>query len=113
MRYIVFALVLAGCATQEDIAARQRLQAQQEEAGRIAYFQRIVAQCRQYGFADESPDMKNCIMQVDQANKAQLRGVILQQIMQDESARQQRALPLCSQLPPGLAGYSRSKGECR
>jgi hypothetical protein len=57
-RYLFVLLVLAGCATPED-AARQR----------AAYASALRAQCAGYGFKAGTPEMAQCVMRLDQAQR--------------------------------------------
>ena len=107
---IVLSMVLlGGCISVEERERRQQLAAEHEQAQRQAYRQRINDRCASYGFRPGTPDFSNCVMQIDQGNRQMIR----QQILQEESARQQRAMPYCSELPPGQAGYMRAQGQCR
>jgi hypothetical protein len=54
MRYLVVLILLAGCVSPEERARRQEL--------RIAQLQ---GQCRAYGFGYNTPEMAQCIMQLD------------------------------------------------
>jgi hypothetical protein len=102
-------LVLVGCISPEERERRLQARAEQEEAQRQAYRQGIQNRCASYGFRPGTPDFSNCVMQIDQGN----RQMLMQQMLQDESARQQRAMPYCADLPPGQAGYMRAQGRCR
>lgn len=103
MRYVVVLFVLvAGCATPEQQYAQQ--------AADRAEYQRLLAQrCTSYGFTAGTLEFSNCVMQVDMS----ARNLLLQQSLQEESMRQERALPLCSSLGPGLRGYMKAQGRCR
>lgn len=57
MRYLLV-LLLAGCATQEQLQERQR-----------AYMNTLYAQCSAYGFAQGTPDFGQCLMRLDMANR--------------------------------------------
>lgn len=113
MRYVIVLFVLlSACATQEEIAAQRRHEFAQQQAAREAYREQVYGQCRAYGFVDGSPEFRQCLMQVDQANQqrnAQMNAVILQQLLHENE--QQR--PLCSALAPGMSGYYRAQGRCR
>lgn len=113
MRYAIYLCVLlAGCASPERLAALRAQEQAQAQAQQEAYNRQVFGQCRAYGFTEGTPDFRNCLMQVDQANQAQnaqIRAQILQQYLQEQS----QARPLCSSLPPGLDGYRRARGECR
>ena len=124
MRIAVIALsiALSGCASktpEERAAFRQARQAEEQRqvaAQREAYRQNVYSQCRSYGFRDGSAEFNNCVMRVDMSNREQdaaTRQMILQQAIQAEQVRQQRALPLCSSMGPGMAGYMRAEGSCR
>lgn len=102
MRYAMCLLILVGCATPEQERARQA--AEQAE-----YQQLVFQRCRSYGFTDATPEFRQCVMQVDMAARQMLQ----QHTLQEESMRRQRAMPMCSTLPPGTAGYMRSQGRCR
>lgn len=102
----------AGCASRDEIEARRLYEARQQAAAQEAYQQHVLAQCRGYGFREGSTEFSQCVMQVDQANRAQnsqMRAVILQQMLH----QQYQQLPLCSSLPAGMAGYRRAQGTCR
>jgi hypothetical protein len=119
MRYVLCLVVLlASCSsmTPEERAARRQAayeaEQQQLAAQREAYRQRLYSQCSAYGFQQGTPDFSRCLMQVDTANQqqdAQMRAVILQQLLQ----QQYQSMPLCSSLPPGMAGYRRAEATCR
>ena len=120
MRTILFVLLLTGCVSAEEqqrrAALQQQYQAQQDAANREAYRSQVFAQCRAYGYAEGTEAFKQCLMQVDMANRQaadQQRAILLQQILTNESAGQQNAMPFCSSLPPGTAGYARAQGRCR
>lgn len=57
MRYLIV-LLLAGCATQEQIHARQQ-----------AYVAKLAAQCDAYGFQRGSAEFSQCVMRLDMANR--------------------------------------------
>jgi hypothetical protein len=107
--FVLLLVSLTGCYSAEERMRRRELAAQQEEANRQAYRDAVAYRCQSYGFRPGTPDFSNCVMQIDQSN----RTMLMQQMLQDESARQTRALPPCSQLPPGQAGYMRAQGQCR
>lgn len=113
MRYsICLFVLLAGCASPEAIRAQQEQEAAAQQARQEAYRQQVFGQCRAYGFRDGTPEFRNCLMQVDQANQqqnAQMRAVILQQEMQ----QQYQQMPLCSSLSYSIAALSASQGTCR
>ena len=80
------------------------------------YRQSLIDHCMGYGFKQGTPELGGCVMQLDLANRqrrAQREDLLLQQYLQDESAREQRSLPLCSQLAPAMRGYLRAQGKCR
>ena len=86
------------------------------EIGSPAYWERVRARCGDYGFTPGTVEFKNCVMQLDQnvrQRQIDRENMILQQGIQNESVRQQRALPLCSQLGPGMRGYMQAQGRCR
>ena len=117
MRYLIvllmLLLMLSGCASPEQIAARQAQEAAQRVAQQEAYRQQVFGQCRAYGFTEGTPEFRQCLMQVDQANQAQnaqMRSIILQQMLQQEY----QSMPSCSSLPPGpLTEWRRGQGTCR
>ncbi len=114
MRYFVYlvALTLFGCATQAQIEARQEQERAQQLSAQAAYRERVFGQCRAYGFAEDSAEFRQCLMQIDMANRQQnqaMQQMILQQMIQ----QQYQSLPSCSSLPPGLAGYRKAQGTCR
>jgi hypothetical protein len=55
-------VLLASCTTPEQ-------QAQEEQAQAEAYRRYVMAQCKSYGHTPGTPDFKNCLMQVDMANR--------------------------------------------
>lgn len=72
MRFIAlsFVVLMAGCATQEEIQARQQ-----------AYVNALKSRCEAYGFKEGDPSFANCMMQLDAqvrnaqaANNAALMG---------------------------------------
>ena len=104
MKRYLCVLLVAGCAEIQPQPSQEEILAN--------YLQRLHATCASYGFRDGSPEFQNCLMQVDQATKnrrSATSNTLLQQMLQN----QQQALPLCSSLPPGLAGYRRAEGGCR
>lgn len=101
MRYVLL-LLLAGCATQEELAA-------QHAAEQAQYRNAVHAQCRGYGLTQGTTQFSECLMRVDMA----YRQLLLDHALQEETAARTRALPYCSSLPPGLAGAYRAQGRCR
>ena len=110
MRYLLFLLALAGCASEEP--RRQQAERQTVAAQREAYQRSLEYRCASYGFVQGTADYRNCVVQVDMANRqqdAKTRNAMLQQILEKKYG----AMPLCSSLPSGLAGYHRAQGHCR
>lgn len=103
--YLLVLLATSACATDD----RQR---EQQIAAQQAYAARVQAQCQGYGFVPGTAEFRDCVMRVDMANRqtdAQTRQMLIEQQIQRDTA----LLPLCSTLPPGLAGYRRAQGACR
>ena len=94
MKKYLLVLLLAGCAQQQP---------------QVSYRDQVFAQCRSYGHVEGTEQFKQCVMQVDMQNRA----LINQQALQDESARQYRAMPMCSSLTAFEAGFYRAQGRCR
>lgn len=72
---------LSGCLTAQEEANNAAIRAQIEEA---QYQQRIQERCRSYGFRDNTAEFRNCLMQVDTANRQAdraTRDMLLQQYM--------------------------------
>ena len=103
-------LVLAGCASEEP--RRQQAERQTAAAQHEAYQRSLEYRCTSYRFVQGTADFRNCLKQVDVANRqqdARTRNAMLQQILE----KQYGAMPLCSRLPSALAGYHRAQGHCR
>lgn len=84
---LVIAALIAGCASTEQMAARNIYEAQQLAAQREQYRQRVMAQCRAYGFSDGTDEYRKCLMQVDMANQQQNeagRQMLLQQYINQQ-----------------------------
>ena len=112
MRYLFVLLVLAGCVTPEQMAAQREQEAQMHRAAQEVYKAKVYGQCRSYGFQEGTDGFRKCLMQVDQANQAQnaqMRQMLIQQMIQQQQADR----PFCSSLPAGIAGYRRAEGSCR
>ena len=102
MRYLIL-LLFAGFAHAQEIGSPE-------------YFSVLHERCGQYGFEKGTTAFSNCVMNLDQIVKQRQldrQNMILQQGIQDEAVRRQRAMPLCSQLPPGSQGFARAQGSCR
>lgn len=100
-------LLLAGCVSAEEQAARQYLEA---HAMKEAYRERVFNSCRAYGFREGTPEFSQCLMQVDQATQQRnsaTGNAILQQMLRNQP------IPACSSLPVGVAGYRKAEGTCR
>lgn len=80
-RYLFIVLLLAGCATQEQLQARQQ-----------AYANSLYAQCSAYGFARGTPEFSQCVMRLDMANR-QSQGAASQQMIDSGLGTMQRAQP--------------------
>lgn len=104
MRYLIVLLAVTSCATQKQVQAQQSNEA--------AYWERLRTRCMAYGFQSGTEGFKNCVMQLDLANK-QNEANSRQILLQEEIRRTQGALPLCSSLPPGQSGHARASGNCR
>jgi hypothetical protein len=112
MLAVALALLLVGCATPEQIAARQAYEAQAQEERNIAYTRHLANQCRVVGYQDGSEGFRQCILTLHsqaQAELSQMRGIAAQEALR----RQGQQVPYCSSLPPGTAGYARAQGSCR
>ena len=73
MRYLIVLFMLAGCATDDEAEAR---------AQAAAYRDGVRNQCRAYGFKDDTPEFRDCLMRIDMANRQQWeaqRQMLLQQ----------------------------------
>lgn len=106
MRYLFVLLFVAGCAIEPDE------QVVDSSSGQEAIQQRLIAQCRAYGFTEGTPEFSQCLMQIDMARKqrdSQVDQLLMQELIQQE----RRPLPSCASFPPGLAGYKKAAGECR
>lgn len=83
---LALTVLLAGCVNHEQRLANQRYEIEQERLQREQYRERVMGQCRAYGFKDGSPEYKNCLMQVDMANQQQdaatRRAIIQMYLMQ-------------------------------
>ena len=75
MRYLLV-LLLSGCGmlkpvSPEDLARNRRLVEENDARAKAAYdgrrFKSMEEQCSGYGFRPGTPDMANCIMQLDNA----------------------------------------------
>lgn len=109
---LLLCTMLAGCASPEQIAARQLYAAEQQEARDIAYTRNLANQCRAVGYQEGTDGFRNCILTLhgqNQQEAAQMRGIAAQEALR----RQYQQMPLCSQLPPGTSGYARAQGSCR
>lgn len=109
-------LMLYGCATPEQIAAQRAYEQQQLQAQQEAYTRSLNNQCRAIGYQPETEGFRQCILTLHtqrQQEDTQMRGIILQQAIQQRQQQQYQSMPLCSSLPPGLAGYARAQGSCR
>lgn len=106
MRIALVLLLLAGCASPEQIAARQAYEAQQQEAARTAYRERLMASCESIGYTRNTDQWRQCIMQLHAQNQAQQTAYGAALIHGTSS----RPLPPC---PPGvIGGYQRGAGRC-
>jgi hypothetical protein len=123
MRYVFvcfFALLLYGCATPEQRAAQQAAQ-QQADAERsrqqeAAYNRQLRNQCESIGYQPNTDPWRQCLLQLHTANQqrdAQMRGIILQQMLQEQQQQNYRSMPYCSSLPPGARGYAQAQGNCK
>jgi hypothetical protein len=74
-------LTLYGCATPEEIAARQAYEEEQRRYQQAAYAERLKRQCRAIGYQENTDSFRNCVLQLH----SQTRGLILQQILQEEA----------------------------
>lgn len=109
MRYsIIVMLMLAGCATPQEMAYRQQVQTQQEQEQKAAYREALAQSCDAIGFKRGTDTHAQCIL-----SQHQKRQDHLMQAIGMQQQREYRALPPCSSLPPGLAGYARADGSCR
>lgn len=94
---------VVGCAAEPQVDAAQY---------RAAYKEQVFSQCDSYGYLRGTREFSDCVMRVDlqnRSNDAALGNAILQEGMR----RQNEALPPCSSLGPGMAGYERAAGRCR
>jgi hypothetical protein len=121
MRCLFVLMLLVGCATKtpEERAAYRQAQYEAEQAAQQQsnreYTEKVMALCRGYGFSS-GPEMRDCVMKVDLANRQQnaaMQQMILQQAIQQEAVNQQRALPRCADMGAGMRGYMQAQGQCR
>lgn len=101
---LVLLVVIAGCATQEQIAAQraaqQRAALQQQEM----YHAQLVARCASFGFQQGTPGHSDCMLRLHQQ--------VMQNAAQQQAVQPVVVPPRCSQLPPGLRGYAAAQGKC-
>lgn len=86
MRYLFVLLILttAGC---ESAQQRRDREDAENQARAAAYRDGVRNQCRGYGFKDDTPEFRDCLMRVDTANRAQWeaqRQMLLQQHIQQQ-----------------------------
>lgn len=85
MRISLFLLVLliSGCATPEQRAARQAAEQERFRQGEAEYNRQLRAQCESVGYKPDTDPWRNCLIQLHTANQqrdAALRAAILQGI---------------------------------
>lgn len=83
----LLALFISGCATPEQIAARQAAEAQAQEQRDQAYTNALAGQCEAIGYQRFTDPWRQCLLQLhgqNQANRAAVQGVILQQYLQNQ-----------------------------
>lgn len=84
MRYaICLVVLLAGCESLIDPGKKER-EAREQAARAEAYRRHVNAQCRAYGFKEETPEYRQCLMQVDMAYRQQdeaQRQMLMQQFI--------------------------------
>lgn len=90
MRYwpLLLLCTITGCATPEQIAARQAAERQEQEARAQAYMQGLRNQCSALGYQANTDGHRNCMLQLHSQNQqanAAARNAILQQYLQNQS----------------------------
>ena len=68
---VLLFLLLAGCATPEQIAERQRQEALQREQAAANYWRRLNAHCSQIGYQPNTDGFRNCVLQLHQSEQQQ------------------------------------------
>jgi hypothetical protein len=79
--WLLIPLVLAGCATPEEIAHRNALRAEYEAQQQAAYREGIFSSCDRMGFSRGTEGHANCALRLHQqnlANNAALGAALLQ-----------------------------------
>lgn len=71
--FLVFVLLLSGCATFDPAvrAEQQRQQQAQAEQNQRAYVQNMINQCEALGFSLNDPSIRQCMLQLHQSNQQQ------------------------------------------
>lgn len=84
---LIMIVIIAGCATPEQIAARRAAEAEAQRQRNIAYTQQLAAQCDAIGYQRNTDPWRNCLLQLHQQNQAQnaaMRQMLLQQYIQQQ-----------------------------
>ncbi|MGP1614731.1 MAG: hypothetical protein ACTS5Y_06700 [Pollutimonas bauzanensis] len=110
MRKSIFAIaiLLGGCASPERLAQLRQQEAYQQQQQDAAYVARLNARCSQFGFTEGSAQHSQCMMSIDQQNRANF-GAAAAALIQSQP---QAVKPRCSSLPPFIAGVEASRGGC-
>lgn len=90
---LLLCTILAGCITPEQMAARQAWEAEQQELRNRAYTEGLRRQCTAVGYQDGTEGFRNCLLTLHsqaQQNAAQMRGILLQNAIQQQQQQQQR-----------------------
>lgn len=106
---IVLFATLAGCASQQEIAARNAAQQQYQQQQAAAYRNHLSGSCSAFGFQPGTRDHSVCMMQLHQQNQANIGNAAAAAI----GGAASRPLPSCRGLSPGMAGYQRAQGNCQ
>lgn len=71
--FLVFVLLLSGCATFDPAAraAQQRQQQEQAEQNQRAYVANMINQCEALGFSRNDLSIRQCMLQLYQSNQQQ------------------------------------------
>ena len=93
MRYVLLLLVLAGCASQEQIERRQQQEELRAEQNERIYLRALTNRCNQFGFQTGTQDHSNCMMRLHQQNRANMgaaNAAAIQGYAAEEAARRER-----------------------
>lgn len=88
---LVFVLFISACATQEQIAQRQAMEEAQRQQRAAAYWQAIRTRCVQMGYPADTPEFRNCQMQlhaIRQQQDAAILNAIAPAVIQQQRQQQ-------------------------